>query len=503
MMEAIAEEETPQPGSLPEFDTSFQDTASPCYFHHIVDEAAATLRVEVLGPNLTYTFRHERAKELRLSTSTISARLEAKVTGFLALRTGTGQKRVVLAWAQSGHGLGNKGDLLDPEPSVLPNDLWTKRAVNMGRALSLRMNRPYDGRIQQTTGVKIDGVFQGSHVEVKLAAHAICILLSSFGITQDLDNVSPEHLRALRQAAWNDGSKPAFEIYFSRRNCNFCGKFVRMLQKATGVTLKLVWRDRLVKKVYEKRPIKEMNQANHQQQRETIQIDTDTVMTDDIRIIETIDLSDSHQVVAEIVDIPDDCNVSSNSPPPEQEANQRAPTDTYIEGLAYCVGQIDECPASARDAILTLAAQQRQRKAVNLENINKPLPATPQIAPPGYSTGLFEEPETAEPLNAGEAAVADPLLTPPSSGSRKPARAISARPRASQDRGLTRKSRSPAQSVHMNDTTPTRPPKNSGYQQERGRGLRIFTAAPQPQGTKSTMWIELPSRRCSNSPEPF
>ncbi|KAK4085488.1 uncharacterized protein Triagg1_478 [Trichoderma aggressivum f. europaeum] len=500
-MEAVAEEESPQPRQLPEFDAAFRDTTSSCYFHHIIDVTDATLRVEVLGPNLVYTFRHERAKELRLADSVISKRLEAKVTGFLALRTGRNQKRVVLAWAQSGHGIGRLGDLLDPDPSVLPNDVWTKRAINMGRALSLRMRRPYDGIISRTMGVRMDGVFQGSHVEVKLAVHAVCILLTSFGITQDLDNVSPEHLRALRQASWDDGSKPAFEIYFSRKNCHFCGKFVRRLQSATGITLKLIWRDRLVKKVYEKKKM-DSSKANHPQSQEAIQLDSDTVMTDDVHVIETIDLSSDHPINSEVVNLTGDSNTISDSPTPEQEPNTRAPTDTYIEGLAYCVGQIDECPASARDAILTLAAQQQQqRRVVNLENINKPLPATPQIAPPGYAAAASAEPDDAVAADTIEAAITtNPMLTPPPSGSRQlRARANSSRPRTSRNYTWTRNSRSQAPPARREQVTPTRLPSNHND----GGGMRIFTAAPHPRGRGSTMWIELPSRRCSESPDPF
>ncbi|KKP02620.1 hypothetical protein THAR02_05254 [Trichoderma harzianum] len=506
-MEAVTEEESPQPRQLPEFDAAFRDTTSSCYFHHIIDVDDATLRVEVLGPNLAYTFRHERAKELRLAASVISKRLEAKVTGFLALRTGRNQKRVVLAWAQSGHGISRLGDLLDPDPSVLPNDLWTKRAINMGRALSLRMNRPYDGIVTRTMGVRMDGVFQGSHVEVKLAVHAICILLSSFGITQDLDNVSPEHLRALRQASWDDGSKPAFEIYFSRKNCSFCGKFVRRLQNATGISLKLIWRDRLVKKLYENRRM-DTSRSNHPQPQAAIQLDSDTVMTDDVHVIETIDLSSNHPMNSEIVNLTVDSNTISDSPTPEQ-ANTRAPTDTYIEGLAYCVGQIDECPASARDAILTLAAQQQQqqqRRVTNLENINKPLPATPEIAPPGYAAPALAEPEDAVAMDTVEAVTAtNPMLTPPPSGGRQPrALANSSRPRASRVNAWTRNARSQASPVRKEEITPTRLPSNHRLPQKDGGGVRIFTAAPHPQGRRgSTMWIELPSHRCSESPEPF
>ncbi|KAL7955073.1 hypothetical protein V8C34DRAFT_292589 [Trichoderma compactum] len=376
----------------------------------------------------------------------------------------------------------------------------------MGRALSLRMRRPYDGIISRTMGVRMDGVFQGSHVEVKLAVHAICILLSSFGITQDLDNVSPEHLRGLRQASWDDGSKPAFEIYFSRKNCHFCGKFVRRLQSATGITLKLIWRDRLVKKVYENKRL-DSSKANHAQSQDAIQLDSDAVMTDDVHVIETIDLSSNHPINSEVVNLTGDSNTISisNSPTPEHIPNTRAPTDTYVEGLAYCVGQIDECPASARDAILTLAAQQQQRKVVSLENINKPLPATPQIAPPGYAAAASAEPEDAVATEPTEPATAtDPMLTPPPSGSRQQrARANGSRPRTLRNYTWARNSRSQAPPGRKEEVTPSRLPSSHHATHNDGGGTRIFTAAPYPRGRGSTMWIELPSHRCSESPDPF
>lgn len=506
-MEIITEEESPQRSQLPEFDASFRDTLPTFYFHHIIDPTAATLRVEVLGPNLAYTFRHERAKELRLAASSIYTRLEQKVTGFLALQTGKGQKRIVLAWAQSGHGVGLKGDLLDPEPSVLPNEVWTKRAIVMGRALALQMSRPFDGRVFQTTGVKMEGVFLASHVEVKLAVHAISILLSRFGITQDLDNVSLEHLKALRQATWNDGSKPAFEIYFSRKNCHFCGKFVRKLQSATGIRLRLIWRDRLVKKVYETKSLPNTNFANRPQPQEAIRIgtaDAETIMTDEVHVIDTVDLSGDLPPVAEIINLTGDGIGNSNnfdSAPSEQEQHRRAAADAYIEGLAYCVGQIDECPAGAQDAILRLATQ--KHNAMNLANINKPLPATPQMAPPGYFAAATAEPDDAEALRTAENAIINPLLTPPSSGSSRENRANDDGPRASLDRNRTRSFHS--QALQIGETTPTQPPRKRRALRKDSRETRIPTlaAAGHRRTRRVSLCIELLSRRCSDSPDPF
>ncbi|KAL7819174.1 hypothetical protein V8C44DRAFT_130503 [Trichoderma aethiopicum] len=482
-MEVIIEE--PSQRQLPEFDAGFHDALSPCYFHHIIDPTTATLRVEVLGPNLTYTFRHDRAKQLRLASSNITARLEAKVTGFLALKTGTGQQRVVLAWAQSGHGVGSKGDLLDADPNVLPNDLWTKRAISIGRALALRMRRPYDGRLLQTTGIRMEGVYLGSHVEVKLASYAISILLTRFGITQDLDNISLRDLTALRKASWKDGTKPSFEIYFSRKNCNFCGSFVRKLQHATGISLKLVWRERLVKKVYEKKDLPKRDRPHQRPQQEVIQIDitngADAV--DEVCIIDTIDLSDDLPSLAELINLTRDTHAATTTTnntivdlsATERETPECAVTDTFIEGLAYCVGQIDEYPSGARDAIVTLAAAHSSthhsrrglRAAEDHANINKPLPATPQMAPPGFYPAPSPSPEVegegVAPMVYGgeeEAAVvnAGQLLTPPSSGGRRVR--ISASPPGCIARSYNPLRPRASSEDQVTAATPSKPPRN-------------------------------------------
>ncbi|KAH0490420.1 hypothetical protein TgHK011_001888 [Trichoderma gracile] len=536
-MEVIVEEQPPR--RLPEFDAAFHDALSPCYFHHVIDPTAATLRVEVLGPNLAYTFRHDRAKELRLASSNITARLEAKVTGFLALKTGNGQQRVVLAWAQSGHGVGSKGDLLDADPNVLPNDLWTKRAISIGRALALRMRRPYDGRLLQTTGIRMEGVYLGSHVEVKLASYAISILLTRFGITQDLDNISLRDLTALREASWKDGSKPAFEIYFSRKNCNFCGKFVRKLQNATGISLKLVWRERLVKKVYEKKELPKRDRPRPPQEVIHIDIaDAEAMITDEVCIIDTIDLSDDLPTLAELINLTHDTTTNNNRvmtidtnstidlSTTEQEPPGRAVTDTFIEGLAYCVGQIDDgCPSGgARDAIVTLAAH-RRRRAEEQANINKPLPATPQMAPPGYyhysaaSPSPGEEAEDAQVTPPSEAAVVNTgnLLTPPSSG-RSRARVSASLPENNNNitRSYSLRSQSPRTEQAIT-TTPSKPPRDrpvllrkeqaKDTVKQEVREARLASLRPNAgyrRTRRVSFCVAIPAaRRRSESPDPF
>lgn len=110
-------------GPAPAFDARFAAPTPPMYFHHVVDADAGTLTVQVLGPNLTYTFHHDRAGP----PSRLTAALARKTVGFLALR------------------------------------LAARLAA-----------RPFDA-MGVPTGAAAPGVFLSAHVEVKLAAHAVAV----------------------------------------------------------------------------------------------------------------------------------------------------------------------------------------------------------------------------------------------------------------------------------------------------------------------------------------
>lgn len=233
------------------------------YFHHIIDGENALLTVEVIGPNLSFTFSHRRARGVR-GTGSIAVRLERKATGFLALVKG--EERHVLALAESGHGSGPMGDLLDAplDSPILPNDVWARRTARIGNLIGCLMNSPFDtGRQSGHTIVtsivngnpttlreEMKGMFFGCHVEVKLAVYAVCAMLKEFGITTDFDNLTITQLRKLRRVKWEDGTRPAFEVFFSRKNCARCGKLAETLEKVTGLKISLCWKERLVKKVY-------------------------------------------------------------------------------------------------------------------------------------------------------------------------------------------------------------------------------------------------------------
>jgi hypothetical protein len=216
----------------------------------MIDTEATTLTVQVLGANISFKFSHQRAKRF-ISQSSIAKQLENKTTGFIAVATPQAQ-RIVLAAAESGHGLGQYGDLLDRKNGVLPNNVWTRRVIAMGRTLGMKMGSPYDRKRMDENR---DGIFLGSHVEVKLAVHGICVLLETFKITKDLDKVTMEDLHKLRTVRWQDGTRPLFEVYFSRKHCQRCKSLVRRLSDATGITIRLLWRDRLIKKEYVLRDI--------------------------------------------------------------------------------------------------------------------------------------------------------------------------------------------------------------------------------------------------------
>ncbi|UNI16518.1 hypothetical protein JDV02_002946 [Purpureocillium takamizusanense] len=327
---------------LPAFDNRFRRGEPQFYFYHVVDTRDASLRVQVLGPGLSFTFTHERARR-HLSAGRIAAGLRRKTTGFLALvRTCTDSRnghhsnsrmrdgdstdnrsngngvappppppcppllqhdRTVLVWAESGHGAGRAGDMLDAAPGALPNGTWTRRAVRLAALLGLRTERPFDtmglreGELDARARERLRGVFLASHVEVKLATHGVYALLHVFGLHREsrggrrewrrqrqrrsppngvnTDGRCPERHRSssssrsdagssggsldlatltrLRDARWDDGSRPRLEVYFSRRNCVPCGMFVRRLSEVIGVRIDLIWRERLTHVVYETR----------------------------------------------------------------------------------------------------------------------------------------------------------------------------------------------------------------------------------------------------------
>lgn len=196
--------------------------------------------------------------------SKIATRLQNKVVGFLALIKG--EERHVLALAESGHGAGKMGDLLDApmDSPILANDVWARRTVRIGTLIGCPMKSPFDhGRRSGDTVVtsvvtgepstlreEMGGMFQASHVEVKLAVYAVCAMLKEFGITTDFDNLTLAHLRRLRRVRWKDGTRPSFEVYFSRQNCPRCAKLVDTLESITGLQIALCWKPRLVKMVY-------------------------------------------------------------------------------------------------------------------------------------------------------------------------------------------------------------------------------------------------------------
>lgn len=185
-------------GPLPLFISSNQASSPFFYFHQIINAEDASLTVQVIGPNLEFKFTHSRARAL-LTQSKIEFRLATKTVGFLALVTPTGE-RAVLTSAESGHGAGLLGDVLDATPGVLANLVWTKRVIAVGKLLGLTMATPFDNPGRVRRGPERDGLFQGSHVEVKLAVHGIMVLLDMFNITKDFDNFTMRHLQSLRNA---------------------------------------------------------------------------------------------------------------------------------------------------------------------------------------------------------------------------------------------------------------------------------------------------------------
>lgn len=223
------------------------------FFYHTIDVEAKTLSVEVFGPNLSFTFKHSGAKDLYHATE-LGSSLSRKTVGYSTLVPNV-DERIVLAWAESGHGLSRAGEMLDGTPFALVNASWTRRAMAVMSLLGIKTGSMFDnphGKHAKDAEQR-RGIFSGSHVEVKLATHAVFFLLRQFNITKDLDSVTKQHLLQLREVKRANPKLAAFEIHFSREPCRKCEEFVRRLQQLTQVELRLQWHKRLVTIKYDQR----------------------------------------------------------------------------------------------------------------------------------------------------------------------------------------------------------------------------------------------------------
>lgn len=386
------------------FASSFVNAEKFFYFHHIVDAENALLTVEVIGPNLLFTFSHHRAKGLR-RTSSIGTRLENKTAGFLALIKN--DVRHVLAQAESGHGGGPLGDLLDAplDSPILPNDVWSRRTVRIGNLIGCSMDSPYDtGRRdgnmvvtsivtgdQTTLREEMRGLYAGSHVEVKLAVYAVCTMLKEFGITTDFDNLTITQLRKLRRVKWDDGQRPSFEVYFSRKNCPRCGRLVEALEKVTGLKIALCWKERLIKKEYSTRKrqvaAREGIIADHRAAAPGEIIDIDDDDDDELGVASTVGMTDTNTV-----DLTSERDELPNSPIDlTQGADHILHNPLYFPGTLPEQGGGDDDRLADPDYVPEELLQQPAERQtpqpedqlpVDDRRIPKPLPATAVINSP-------------------------------------------------------------------------------------------------------------------------
>ncbi|KAM0665307.1 hypothetical protein ACQRIU_005568 [Beauveria bassiana] len=219
--------------------SKFRDDTDETFYLHHIDKQSGSLRVQVLGYGLSKTFQHHYS-QANDSNKTI---LDKKTSGFLTAVTNS--QKIVLAWAESGHGIGRHGDSLQAGKHVLSNKTWAFRAIEMATVLDIDLFSPFDKPTLPR------GSFQASHVEVKLATHAVLVLLQMTG-QYDVSNksmLSRESLAALRHIKWKsaDGTDSVrFEVHVSRKNCNRCGAFLDRLQELTGVGFDIKWGTRVV-----------------------------------------------------------------------------------------------------------------------------------------------------------------------------------------------------------------------------------------------------------------
>jgi hypothetical protein len=357
------------------------------FFYHTINMEDLTLRVQVLGPNLSQTFQHSRE-----SRSVSAAMLANKTVGFLVIAhrksskrlqtTVTGQTRQIVAWAQSGHGMGSRGDSLVPGDWVLRNKYWTKRAIQLSKILGVNAAHPFDQGHEASFDEERVGAYRAAHVEVKLATHAVHVLLEAFAIPYNKRNVTMETLAKLQSCHYPDGSSPVVEIYFSRKNCIPCGMFVQRLQTCTGVTFRLIWRHRLVRMEFRN----EMALVNQEGP-----IVVDDSEDDQAWIDEAIDIdgpSDSEDLMpleGQPIEIDDDeeedveiqiieaaemlNNLGLVTNTESRSSTQRRDNDEaingFIDSISFALGQSEFRPDTARVAVVDLARGlriQRQRK---------------------------------------------------------------------------------------------------------------------------------------------
>lgn len=397
------------PVDRPAFSTqAFQDPTA-FFFYNTVDTQNWTLKVQVLGPNLSFTFRHNP-----VPGGLNSVALEKKTVGFLVISSRMASDNTlsssssplnplrIVQWAQSGHGMGSRGDTLLPNDHSLSNRKWTRRAMRLQRVLGVHAAHPFDQGRDANFDQARRGAYRAAHVEVKLATYAVHVLLRSFDIEYDPKRITRATLGKLLPCRNPDGSSPVVEIYFSRKNCAPCGTFVTRLQASTGVQFRLIWRHRLERTVY----ANEMDPNNPQPVQDPVVIDVDDSDEDEdeIRILELIDVdspSDDETPVSipgsptpmiehaiqpqmtiqpqiamesqvaqaarmfELVDLTTE--PLSGSRRPRSRKSSAEATDNWLNGISYALGQSHCCPDMARAAVVDLARairkQQQHRQA--------------------------------------------------------------------------------------------------------------------------------------------
>lgn len=235
------------------------------------------------------------------------------------------------------------------------------------------------------------GKFQGGHVEVKLAVYAVCTMLKEFGITTDFDNLTTAHLRKLKRVRWEDGTRPGFEVYFSRKNCSRCGLLAKRLEKLTGMKIQFLWKDRMVKMAYKKRLPNDGPPTDGTRRvtvRGIIEINEDD--DDDDDFAEESSLSSDNTVDLTSHDATGRSEIDLTS----ATDDIRAQVDLTETPLGDQPGQLETLQSLAEVANMNPAPRPRPQReaAVQVEDkdINKPVPATPVFEDPRDDVDLRE-----------------------------------------------------------------------------------------------------------------
>jgi len=142
-------------------------------------------------------------------------------------------KEIILQVAFSGN---DRGDKCPGNPAILSKKKWVATVKHLGRVLHMTMGSIYDAHGSKH-GISSEQIwsYHASHVEKKLAAFAVAVILRETGYRNDLLHITASDLIHLGLQRWT--KKPMFRIHISRDPCALCRRYVFALSSLTTIPI--------------------------------------------------------------------------------------------------------------------------------------------------------------------------------------------------------------------------------------------------------------------------